>query len=44
MRVVALDLGSNEGERVYINPEIIWALSKMILPREGSVSMPGVDQ
>jgi peptide deformylase len=43
LRVVALDLGSSEGARTYVNPEIAWASSEMILHREGSVSMPGVN-
>jgi peptide deformylase len=43
LRVVVLDLGSGEGARTYINPEIEWASSEMILHREGSVSMPGVN-
>lgn len=43
LRVVVLDLGSNEGARSYVNPEIEWASSEMILHREGSVSMPGVN-
>ncbi len=29
--------------RTYVNPEIAWASSEMILHREGSVSMPGVN-
>src|SRR4029078_3510061 len=40
--VVVLDLGANEGARTYINPEIEWTSSEMILYGEGSVSMPGV--
>ena len=43
LRVVVLDLGTSEGARTYINPEIEWASSEMILHREGSVSMPGVN-
>ena len=43
LRVVVLDLGSNEGARTYVNPEIEWASSEMIQHREGSVSMPGVN-
>ena len=43
LRVVVLDLGSGDGARTYINPEIAWASSEMILHREGSVSMPGVN-
>ena len=43
LRVVVLDLGANEGAQTYINPEIVWASSEMILHREGSVSTPGVN-
>ena len=43
LRVVVLDLDATEGARTYINPEIIWVSPEMILHREGSVSMPGVN-
>jgi peptide deformylase len=43
LRVVVLDLGTSEGARTYVNPEIAWASSEMILHREGSISMPGVN-
>jgi peptide deformylase len=43
LRVVVLDLGANEGAHTYVNPEIAWASSEMILHREGSISMPGVN-
>jgi len=43
LRVVVLDLDAPEGARTYINPEIIWVSPEMILHREGSVSMPGVN-
>jgi peptide deformylase len=43
LRVVVLDLGTSDGARTYINPEIEWASSETILHREGSVSMPGVN-
>ena len=42
LRVVVLDLGSGDGARTYVNPEIAWASSETIMHREGSVSMPGV--
>ena len=42
LRVVVLDLGSGEGARTYVNPEIEWASSETIMHGEGSVSMPGV--
>lgn len=43
LRVVVLNLDATEGARTYVNPELIWASSEMILNREGSVSMPGVN-
>jgi peptide deformylase len=43
LRVVVLDLDANDGARTYVNPEIIWTSSEMITHREGSVSMPGVN-
>ena len=43
LRVVVLELDANEGARTYVNPEIEWASSETILHREGSVSMPGVN-
>jgi len=43
LRVVVLDLDPIDGPRTYVNPEIIWASSEMILHQEGSVSMPGVN-
>jgi peptide deformylase len=43
LRVVVLDLGANDGARTYVNPETEWASSETILHREGSVSMPGVN-
>ena len=43
LRVVVLELDANAGPRTYVNPEIEWASSETILHREGSVSMPGVN-
>jgi len=43
LRVVVLDLDANDGARTYVNPEIIWASSEMIMHQEGSVSMPVVN-
>ena len=43
LRVVVLDLGDSKGALTYVNPEIIWTSAEMILHREGSVSMPGVN-
>src|ERR1700754_1681703 len=37
------DLGDIKGALTYVNPEIIWTSPEMILHREGSVSMPGVN-
>ena len=42
-RVVVLALDPVEGARTYVNPEIMWASAEMIQHREGSVSMPGVN-
>ena len=42
-RVVVLELDATGGARTYVNPEIIWASPETILHREGSVSMPGVN-
>ena len=41
LRVVVLDLA--DGARSYVNPQIIWASPETIMHREGSVSMPGVN-
>ncbi|MBS0529562.1 MAG: peptide deformylase [Proteobacteria bacterium] len=43
LRVVVLDLDPGNGAQTYVNPEIVWASPEMILHREGSVSMPGVN-
>jgi peptide deformylase len=43
LRVVVLDLDPIVGTRTYVNPEIIWASPEMITHREGSVSMPGIN-
>jgi peptide deformylase len=43
LRVVVLDLDPIDGARTYVNPEIVWASPEMIMHREGSVSMPGVN-
>src|SRR6201985_1841262 len=43
LRVVVLDLDPIVGARTYVNPEIIWTSPETILHREGSVSMPGVN-
>jgi peptide deformylase len=43
LRVVVLDLDANDDARTYVNPEIIWSSPEMIMHREGSVSMPGVN-
>jgi peptide deformylase len=43
LRVVVLDFDPVGGARTYVNPEIIWASPETILHREGSVSMPGVN-
>ena len=47
LRVVVLDLDANDGARTgaqtYVNPQIVWASPETITHREGSVSMPGVN-
>jgi peptide deformylase len=43
MRLVVLHLDAKDGVRIYVNPEIEWASPEMIMHREGSVSMPGVN-
>jgi peptide deformylase len=43
LRVVVLDLDANDSARTYINPQITWASPEMVMHREGSVSMPGVN-
>ncbi|MDR2310107.1 MAG: peptide deformylase [Brucellaceae bacterium] len=40
-RVVVLELSAEQGVKIYINPEIIWASDETIKHPEGSVSMPG---
>src|SRR6478736_3751839 len=43
LRVVVLELDAKTGPQTYVNPEITWASPEMILHKEGSVSMPGVN-
>jgi peptide deformylase len=43
LRVVVLELDTRMGAQTYVNPEIEWASPEMILHKEGSVSMPGVN-
>lgn len=43
LRLVVLELDAKVGAQTYVNPEIEWASPEMILHREGSVSMPGVN-
>jgi len=43
LRVVVLELDAKDGPLTYVNPEITWASPEMIMHREGSVSMPGVN-
>jgi peptide deformylase len=43
LRLVVLDLDAKDGARTYVNPQIEWASPEMIMHREGSVSMPGVN-
>jgi len=43
LRIVVLELDPAAGAQTYVNPEIVWASPEMIMHREGSVSMPGVN-
>ncbi|WLB50758.1 peptide deformylase [Bradyrhizobium japonicum] len=43
LRVVVLELDAKAGPQTYVNPEVEWASPEMILHKEGSVSMPGVN-
>ena len=43
LRLVVLELDAKAGPQTYVNPEIAWASPEMILHKEGSVSMPGVN-
>ena len=43
LRVVVLELDAKDGPQTYVNPQIEWASPEMIMHREGSVSMPGVN-
>jgi peptide deformylase len=43
VRLVVLDLDAKDGAQTYVNPEITWVSPQMITHREGSVSMPGVN-
>nr|NUR38302.1 peptide deformylase [Sphingomonas sp.] len=43
LRVVVLELDTRDGPLTYVNPVIEWASPEMIMHREGSVSMPGVN-
>jgi peptide deformylase len=43
LRVVVLQLDATDDARTYVNPEIVWASPETILHREGSVSMPGIN-
>ena len=43
LRLVVLDLGPGDDARTYVNPAITWSSPEMITHREGSISMPGVN-
>ncbi|MBR0706103.1 peptide deformylase [Bradyrhizobium liaoningense] len=43
LRVVVLELDPKAGPQTYVNPAIEWASPDMIMHKEGSVSMPGVN-
>jgi peptide deformylase len=41
-RLVVIQLESDPGPHIYVNPQVTWTSSDMIHHVEGSVSMPGV--
>jgi peptide deformylase len=43
LRVVVLELDARGGAQTYVNPAVEWASPEVIMHREGSVSMPGVN-
>jgi len=43
LRLVVLELDAKAGPRTYVNPKVAWASPEMIMHREGSVSMPGIN-
>ncbi|MDN4982740.1 peptide deformylase [Bradyrhizobium arachidis] len=43
LRLVVLELDAVAGPQTYVNPQIEWASPEMIMHKEGSVSMPGVN-
>lgn len=43
LRLVVLELDAKVGAQTYVNPQVEWASPEMILHKEGSVSMPGVN-
>jgi len=43
LRLVVLELDAKDGPLTYVNPVIEWTSPEMILHREGSVSMQGVN-
>lgn len=43
LRLVVLELDAKMGAQSYVNPQVEWASPEMILHKEGSVSMPGVN-
>jgi peptide deformylase len=43
LRVVVLELDARGGAQTYVNPAVEWASPELIMHREGSVSMPGVN-
>jgi peptide deformylase len=43
LRVVVLELAPAKGAQIYVNPKIVWTSPETILHREGSVSMPGIN-
>lgn len=44
VRLTIIRAGLDLAPRVYVNPELVWASPESARHREGSVSMPGIDE
>ena len=44
VRLTVIRAGLELTPRTYVNPELVWASPETVRHREGSVSMPGVDE
>ena len=43
-RLTVIELDSQSGVKIYVNPEITWSSTETISHAEGSVSMPGITE